>query len=84
MPTLPVGVGLLITVSNSAFLFLFGSLFSLQETGVANHGIVVGLDADGVSLDEFPHVEKWLKKLLERPGFEKGRHIPQHHSAFDK
>jgi glutathione S-transferase len=42
------------------------------------------LASDGVSLDEFPHLEKWLDKLLERPGFEKGRHVPKRHTAFDK
>ena len=39
--------------------------------------------ADGVALDELPNVDKWIKKLLARPGFEKGRHIPKHHAAFD-
>ena len=25
----------------------------------------------------------WLYRLLERPGFEKGRHVPKPHTAFD-
>lgn len=37
----------------------------------------------GVSLDEFPALHKWLYALLERPGFEKGRHVPTRHVAFD-
>lgn len=37
----------------------------------------------GVSLDEFPALDKWLHTLLERPGFEKGRHVPKPHTAFD-
>jgi glutathione S-transferase len=37
----------------------------------------------GVDLSEFPHLEKWLYKLLERPGFEAGRHVPTHHTAFE-
>lgn len=37
----------------------------------------------GVDLSEFPHLEKWLYKLLERPGFEAGRHVPTHHAAFE-
>ena len=41
------------------------------------------LASDGVSLDEFPHLEKWLGMLLERPGFEKGRHMPKRHTAFE-
>ncbi|KAL4928034.1 uncharacterized protein BDV17DRAFT_292054 [Aspergillus undulatus] len=30
-------------------------------------------------IDEFPHVKLWLYKLLERPGFERGRHVPKPH-----
>lgn len=37
----------------------------------------------GVDIDEFPALKKWLHKLLERPGFEKGRHVPSHHNAFE-
>ncbi|VBB75438.1 Putative glutathione S-transferase [Podospora comata] len=37
----------------------------------------------GVSLDEFPKLEAWLHRLLERPGVEKGRHVPSPHTAFD-
>ncbi|KAG5980066.1 hypothetical protein E4U55_004428 [Claviceps digitariae] len=37
----------------------------------------------GISLQEFPHLEKWLLKLLQRPGFEKGRHVPAPHTAFE-
>ncbi|KAF4993906.1 hypothetical protein FGRMN_6153 [Fusarium graminum] len=37
----------------------------------------------GVDLSEFPNLEKWLYRLLERPGFEAGRHVPTHHTAFD-
>ncbi|KAM0354221.1 hypothetical protein ACHAPU_001259 [Fusarium lateritium] len=37
----------------------------------------------GVDLSEFPNLEKWLYKLLERPGFEAGRHVPTKHTAFE-
>lgn len=37
----------------------------------------------GVSLDEFPHLDKWLHTLLQRPGFEKGRNVPDKHTAFE-
>lgn len=37
----------------------------------------------GISLDEFPHLEKWLQTLLKRPGFEQGRHVPAPHTAFE-
>ncbi|KAF5018633.1 hypothetical protein F66182_9383 [Fusarium sp. NRRL 66182] len=38
----------------------------------------------GIDISEFPHLEKWLYKLLERPGFEAGRHVPTPHTAFDQ
>lgn len=28
-------------------------------------------------------MEKWLYKLLERPGFEAGRNVPSKHTALD-
>ncbi|KAH7321081.1 glutathione S-transferase [Stachybotrys elegans] len=30
-------------------------------------------------LDEFPNVQKWMHRLLERPGFERGRNVPGPH-----
>lgn len=35
-----------------------------------------------MDIDEFPHLKTWLYKLLERPGFEKGRNVPSEHKAF--
>lgn len=37
----------------------------------------------GVDIDEFPRLKAWLYKLLERPGFEKGRNVPDKHKAFE-
>ncbi|KAB5575643.1 glutathione S-transferase [Coniochaeta sp. 2T2.1] len=37
----------------------------------------------GVSLDDFPHLNAWLERLLARPGIEKGRHNPKRHTALD-
>lgn len=36
-----------------------------------------------MDIDEFPALKKWVEKLLERPGFEKGRHVPTPHTAFE-
>ncbi|ETS73710.1 hypothetical protein PFICI_14656 [Pestalotiopsis fici W106-1] len=35
------------------------------------------------SIDEFPHVKKWLYTLLVRPGFEEGRNAPGPHKYLD-
>ncbi|KAJ6788417.1 hypothetical protein PWT90_04698 [Aphanocladium album] len=61
--------------------YLVGDRLTIAD--IACWGWVANHTADGVALDELPNVEKWIKKLLERPGFEKGRHIPKHHTAFD-
>lgn len=36
-----------------------------------------------MDIEEFPNLKKWLYFLLERPGFEKGRHVPTPHNAFE-
>ncbi|KAH8889161.1 glutathione S-transferase [Thozetella sp. PMI_491] len=62
--------------------FLVGDRLTIAD--IACWGWVANHDSDGVSLDEFPYLEQWLNRLLERPGFEKGRHVPSRHTAFDK
>ncbi|KAK1827064.1 disulfide-bond oxidoreductase YfcG [Podospora conica] len=47
-------------------------------------GWVAAHDWAGVSIEEFPNLKAWLFRMLERPGVEKGRHVPSHHGAFDK
>jgi len=42
------------------------------------------LDWAGVDIMEFPKLEGWLYRMLERPGVEKGRHIPKKHTALDQ
>jgi glutathione S-transferase len=67
----PSGAGLPVPVSSPSFLH-HSYLLLTQSSEWA-----------GVDLSEFPHLEKWLYKLLERPGFEAGRHVPTHHTAFE-
>lgn len=40
-------------------------------------------DWAGVSLDEFPHLNAWVDRILARPACEKGRHVPKRHTALD-
>ncbi|KHO00570.1 glutathione S-transferase II [Metarhizium album ARSEF 1941] len=61
--------------------FLVGDRVTIAD--ISCWGWVAAHTWAGVSLDEFPHLDKWLKTLLKRPGFEKGRHVPQPHTAFD-
>ncbi|KAM6479256.1 glutathione S-transferase [Trichoderma sp. SZMC 28011] len=61
--------------------FLVGDRVTIAD--IASWGWVASHAWAGVSLDEFPALDKWLHTLLERPGFEKGRHVPKPHTAFD-
>jgi glutathione S-transferase len=36
-----------------------------------------------VSLDDFPHLNAWLDRVLARPGVERGRHVPKKHTALE-
>lgn len=41
------------------------------------------VDSSGVRLEEFPALKDWTYKLLERPGVEKGRHVPTPHKSLE-
>ncbi|KAL7795087.1 glutathione S-transferase [Trichoderma ceciliae] len=63
-------------------------LYSVMNSQLAKStsGFLVGdrvTIADISAWGWFPHLDKWLHALLERPGFEKGRHVPKPHTAFD-
>lgn len=47
---------------------------------VAAHGWCGIKDFD----TQFPNLNKWLNRLLERPGLEKGRHVPSKHTVIEK
>ncbi|KAI0124300.1 glutathione S-transferase [Xylariales sp. AK1849] len=38
----------------------------------------------GVNVDEFPALKEWRDKLLQRPGVEKGRHVPSPHRMLEQ
>ena len=66
-----------------------GKAFSLplilfRPLGSATHDITLYLASDGVSLDEFPNLQKWLDKLSKRPGFEKYCHVLEHVNVEEK
>ncbi|KAL2259517.1 hypothetical protein VTK26DRAFT_6785 [Humicola hyalothermophila] len=37
----------------------------------------------GIKLDEFPHLNAWVDRIVARPGSEKGRHVPSRHTALE-
>ncbi|KAH7004517.1 glutathione S-transferase [Fusarium venenatum] len=68
-------------LSKQASGYIVGDKVTIADISI--WGWVASAKWAGVDLSEFPHLEKWLYKLLERPGFEAGRHVPTPHSAFD-
>ncbi|GJN82012.1 hypothetical protein PLIIFM63780_005548 [Purpureocillium lilacinum] len=68
-------------LGKSSHGYLVGDRVTIAD--IACWGWVASHTWAGVSLDEFPNVAKWLEKLLQRPGFEKGRHVPKPHTAFE-
>ncbi|PSS00743.1 glutathione S-transferase [Coniella lustricola] len=61
--------------------FLVGDRVTIAD--ISSWGWVSSAKWAGVDIDEFPNLKTWLYKLLERPGFEKGRHNPTKHTAFE-
>ncbi|KAM0199475.1 hypothetical protein ACHAPQ_005271 [Fusarium lateritium] len=68
-------------LSQTSSGYVVGDKVTIADVSI--WGWVASAKWAGVDLSEFPNVEKWLYKLLERPGFEAGRHVPTHHAAFE-
>ncbi|KAJ6131691.1 hypothetical protein N7471_006906 [Penicillium samsonianum] len=68
-------------LAKSSYGFLVGDRLTIAD--IACLGWVSSHTSDGISLDELPHLEKWLDKLLERPGVKKGRDTLKRNTMFD-
>ncbi|KAK7724941.1 Glutathione S-transferase 2 [Diaporthe eres] len=60
--------------------FLVGDRLTIAD--ISCWGWVASAKWSGIDINEYPNLKKWLYKLLERPGFEKGRNVPTEHKAF--
>lgn len=69
-PTLPFGPGSALTVCNAPYV---------SRPAPLTHFVPPPEYSGLSSIDEFPHVKKWLYTLLVRPGFEEGRNAPGPH-----
>jgi glutathione S-transferase len=67
-------------LEKSASGFIVGDRLTIAD--IAIWGWASAAKWAGVNIDEFPAVKAWVYRLLERPGFEKGRHVPSEHKAF--
>ncbi|KAL2833596.1 glutathione S-transferase [Aspergillus pseudoustus] len=64
--------------STSGQFYLVGDRVTIAD--IAIWPWVAAYKFSGVAtIDEFPFVKAWLNKLLERPGFERGRNVPKPH-----
>ncbi|PNP47419.1 hypothetical protein TGAMA5MH_01238 [Trichoderma gamsii] len=54
--------------------FLVGNRVTIADCAL--FGWVLDRDYTGISLDKFPHIDKWLRTLSQRPAFQKGRQVP--------
>ncbi|KAI1774213.1 glutathione S-transferase [Hypoxylon cercidicola] len=58
--------------------YLVGDRCTIAD--IACWGWVTTAKWSGVDMAEFPVLDQWVKRMLERPGVEKGRHVPSQHS----
>lgn len=54
--------------------YLVGGKCTIAD--IAHYGWVRAAGWAGVDIDEFPHLKAWEDRMLQRPGVEKGRHVP--------
>lgn len=58
--------------------FLVGDHISIAD--ISHWGWVAAAGWAGVDIDEFPHLKAWEERMAQRPGVEKGRHVPSPHT----
>ncbi|CAO2653198.1 Nn.00g026090.m01.CDS01 [Neocucurbitaria sp. VM-36] len=59
-------------------LYLVGQKCTIAD--IAHYGWVASAGWAGVDIDEFPALKAWEERMTERPGVEKGRHVPDPHT----
>lgn len=57
--------------------YLVGDRCTIAD--IAHWGWVTAAGWAGVDIEEFPNLKAWDERVLERPGVEKGRHVPTPH-----
>lgn len=57
--------------------YLVGSKCTIAD--IAHWGWIDAAGWAGIDIDEFPKLKAWEERMLQRPGVEKGRHVPSPH-----
>jgi len=58
--------------------YLAGNKCTIAD--IAHWGWVAAAGWAGVDIDDFPTLKAWEERMLQRPGVEKGRHVPDKHT----
>lgn len=61
--------------------YLVGNKCTIAD--IAHWGWVVAAGWAGIEIDDFQALKAWEERMLQRPGVEKGRHVPDHHGIKD-
>lgn len=57
--------------------YLVGDKCTIAD--IAHWGWIAAAGWCEVDIDEFPTLKEWEERMLQRPGVEKGRHVPSRH-----
>jgi glutathione S-transferase len=68
---------------NSSPLPISTSHVPLIPPDLSHYGWVAAAGWAGIDIDEFPTLKAWEERMTNRPGVEKGRHVPDHHGIKD-
>lgn len=58
--------------------YLVGNKCTIAD--IAHWGWIAAAGWSGIDIDEFPTLKAWEERMLQRPGVEKGRHVPDPHT----
>ncbi|GIJ89411.1 hypothetical protein Asppvi_008351 [Aspergillus pseudoviridinutans] len=62
--------------------YLVGDHVSIAD--ISLWGWVAAAAWAGVDINEFPHLKAWEDRMAQRPGIEKGRHVPSPHNVKER
>ena len=58
--------------------YLVGDHVSIAD--ISHWGWITAAAWAGIDIEEFPHLKAWEDRMYQRPGTEKGRHVPTPHN----
>lgn len=65
-------------LASSTSGYLVGDRCTIAD--IAHWGWIASAGWTGIDIEEFPNLKDWEESMLQRPGVEKGRHVPTPHT----